>query len=74
MNEALQPVLIEQSLVALRATADATSASQLHSSYHPTDLPNSATKSIQIFQCFLLSKDNILMDKTGVRGKMQGIH
>lgn len=66
MKQALQPVLIQQFLVALRAIADTTSASQLRSSYHWTNLPSSATKSMQIFQCFLLSKDNILMDKMGM--------
>jgi len=74
MNEALQPALAEQFLVALRATADTNSASQLHLSYHLTNLPSSATKSVQIFQCFLLSKDNISMDKMGVQEKMHGIH
>lgn len=73
-NEALQPVVIEEFLVALRATADTSSTSQLHSSYHLTNVPSSATKSIQIVQHFFLSKDNILMDKMGVRGKMHGIY
>lgn len=66
MKQALRSVLIQQFLVAFRATADTTSASQLHSSYHQTNLPSSTTKSMQIFQCFLLSKDSILMDKMGM--------
>lgn len=74
VNEALQSVLIEQFFVALRITADTTSASQLHSSYHLANLPSSTTKPMQIFQLFLLSKDNILMDKMGVQGKTHGIN